>query len=172
MPHQRDWCSDQSLHSPWFSQLHYLEHRGWQHCPGSASDISFRRIGQCYQSRFGVAPTCYETDKAVGRTLRWAVSMNTYSGKLIDVRRGRDIHAAAVEARFKGTFCLSHWNGLLFHNRGHRYLHPVHRILDNENILSNRFKPILGDLTLVMVYSRILGNTDIAGLSALLNYLR
>jgi hypothetical protein len=50
-------------------------------------------------------------------------------------------------------------------------LHPVHRILDNENILSNRLNSTLGDLTLAWVYARIQGITDIAGLSALLNYM-
>jgi hypothetical protein len=50
-------------------------------------------------------------------------------------------------------------------------LHLVHRILDNENILSNRFNPILGDLTLAKIYACMLDNSDIAGLSALLNYL-
>jgi len=49
-------------------------------------------------------------------------------------------------------------------------LHPVHRILDND-ILSNRFNAILGDLTLAEIYACILDITDIAGLSALLNYL-
>jgi hypothetical protein len=53
----------------------------------------------------------------------------------------------------------------LFHNRG------VRHILDNDNILSNRFNPILGELALTEVYSRILSFTDIAGLSALLNHL-
>jgi hypothetical protein len=50
-------------------------------------------------------------------------------------------------------------------------LHPVHRILNNKNILSNRFNPTFKDLTLAEVYARIQSITDIAGLSALLNYL-
>ncbi len=50
-------------------------------------------------------------------------------------------------------------------------LRPTHRILDNDNILSNRFNAALKDLRLAEVYARIQGVTDITGLSALLNYV-
>ena len=39
-------------------------------------------------------------------------------------------------------------------------LRPAHRILDNDNILSNRFNATLKDLRLAEVYARIQGVTD------------
>jgi hypothetical protein len=50
-------------------------------------------------------------------------------------------------------------------------LHPGHRNFDNDNIMSNRSNAVLKNLTLAQIYDRILGVTNIAGLSGLLNYV-
>lgn len=50
-------------------------------------------------------------------------------------------------------------------------LHPVHRIKDHDNILSNRFNDALKDLSLSEIYARIQNVTDVTGLAALLNFV-
>ncbi|KAG7445505.1 uncharacterized protein BT62DRAFT_920229 [Guyanagaster necrorhizus] len=111
----------------------------------SQSDAS----DSAFQSRFGiglVSPIFYETE---GNEWRDEIREDRFT--LLQLKR-----VAMLVCRFETA---------------QDSLHPVHRIKDHDNILSNRFNDALKDLSLSEIYARIQNVTDVTGLAALLNFV-
>jgi hypothetical protein len=148
-----------------------------------------------YQSRFGVelvSPTYYKTDESdwkddiqlalggVSDRVSWKA--NRSAGLHVHVGRGLDDvftlpqlkRLAILVCRFEGTLYLIQRNLLkcsFIFQEAIDTIHPNHRVIDNDNILSNRYNAVLKDLTLSEIYALIQAVTDIAGLVALLNHV-